>query len=104
MIPQTAISLVILLLKIVQLVVPFQMLVVFRQGLVRFLEESFVLGANCSLNVCVHCCLPCWRKSRFVATRVTCLIERSWRGKVNGSSTRSLLTSFHVSRIIYRDI
>ena len=50
MIPQTAISLVILRLPIAQLVVPLQILVEFGQGLVRFREESFVLGASGSLN------------------------------------------------------
>jgi len=39
-----------------------------------------------------------------VATLVTYLIKRSWREKADGSSTRSLLTSFHVGRIIYTDI
>src|SRR5215467_3149283 len=43
----------------------------------------------------------CWRKSRFGATLVTYLIRRSWREKADGSSTRSLLPSFHVDRIIY---
>jgi hypothetical protein len=50
MIPQTAMSLVILLLAVAQLVIPLQILVEFRQGLVRFREEPFVLGANGSLN------------------------------------------------------
>ncbi len=39
-----------------------------------------------------------------MATLVTYLIKRSWREKADGSSTRSLLTSFHVARIIYTDI
>ena len=39
-----------------------------------------------------------------MATLVTYLIKRSWREKADGSSTRSLLTSFHVGRIIYTDI
>lgn len=39
-----------------------------------------------------------------MATLITYLIQRGWREKAEGSSTRSLLTSFHVGRIIYTDI
>src|SRR5260370_40599742 len=105
MTPQTAISLVILLLPIAQLVVPLQILVEFRQGLVRFREESFVLGANGSLNVCVHwCLLPLAEEQICGHARNTLDSKEVGEKKADGSSTRSVLTSFHVGRIIYTDI
>ncbi len=97
-------SLVILRLKIAQLVVPFQMLVVFRQGLVRFLEESFVLGANGSLNVCVHWYLLLLAGEQIYGqVRNTLDSKGVGKKKADGSGTRNVLTSFHVGRRIYTD-